>query len=79
MKREKYTLKEFWIDPIISSFKNMLNPFIEMLGFWKCDDCNKRLSPRVKKFEKVYQSYFDSTIGKISVDHEYKVCSKCKG
>ena len=47
MKPMKYTFKEFLLDPIIFRIQYKI---LSKLGWWYCDYCHKRHSPRTIKF-----------------------------
>jgi hypothetical protein len=54
-KPEKYTIKEFYFEPIIYIFKSSLEDLflglLICLGWWYCSGCEKHYSPRVKKYK----------------------------
>lgn len=75
MKREKYTVCEFWIEPVICSFKNLVHSILEQIGYWECKECGKTLSPRVKKFKK---EHVIGGLGNREIVLHIEVCSKCK-
>lgn len=50
MKPEKYSFKEFYIDPIISYFVYTFKQILGCIGWWECERCEKFYSPRVKKY-----------------------------
>jgi hypothetical protein len=66
MKPEKYSFKEFYIEPVISFFVNAFKQFLGYLGWWECGKCNKFYFPRVKKYR--------CRVSLIRLD---KVCSVC--
>ncbi|AWO74948.1 hypothetical protein C1N76_10895 [Geobacillus thermoleovorans] len=50
MKPEKYSFKEFYIEPIVDLGKRFFKQLLEHLGWWECEKCGKLYSPRVKKY-----------------------------
>jgi hypothetical protein len=66
---EKYPLLKFYIlDPLASVGRHTTNYFFDIMtvfGWWRCESCQKRYSPRVIKYRL------------LKIINPGQVCSKC--
>lgn len=64
MKPEKYTIRAFYVDPVLDTFRYYFLSLLEALGWWECDICGKLMSPRTIRYKQLLSGEYYCSICK---------------